>query len=138
MDEIALSDMQNRKLSLLVRNAKVVSIFLCLYALWLIIAGLLQLMVVRNSNESLMTTNTDVRGVGLLVTAVILGLLGIYNLKFSNKLNLIKKNGQINDLWDAFSPLMIIYKIQVVVIYVLLFMVIPAFLLWGINSLLRK
>ena len=131
-------ELQRKIIRSLTINSKIFGIFLVLATFWLLAIGLTRMFGVKEVNESLMVQQSSIGGIGLIIQAIIVGLLGFYNLKFSKKLSLIKDKDDFNSFIDAIIPLEVIYKIHVIIIYILVFMVVTAFLFWGLGSFLRK
>jgi hypothetical protein len=100
--------------------------------------GLMFLFGVREADTSLVAKKSAIEGIGPIIQAMITGLLGVYNLKFSRKLCLVKDKEDFNDFMDAVKQIAIIYKIYAIIIYISLFFIGGAFLLWGLSPFLRR
>jgi len=129
---------QKRMLSSLVINSKILGIFLCLASVFLLAVGLARLFGVKEAEASLLTKRAAIGGIGPIIQAIITSLLGVYNLKFSKKLRLVKDSEEFNSFMNAVNQIAIIYKIYAIIIYIALFFIGGAFLLWGLVPLLRR
>jgi hypothetical protein len=129
---------QKRMLSSLVINSKIFGIFLCLASVFLLAVGLARLFGVKEADASLITKRSAMEGIGPIVQAIITSLSGVYSLKFSKKLRLVKDSEDFNSFMDAVNQIAIIYKIYAIMIYIALFSIGGAFLLWGLVPLLRR
>ncbi len=134
MNEYIFSDIQKKKFKSIGVYSQWFGIFILVSSLWAFLGGIFLL---REGGQSLFSAKPIGRAIGFIYCAVTGFILGVYNLRMSRKFKMIGNEEDFNNLMKSIEDIYVIYKIYWIQVILATLLIAPAFLWWGITSLIR-
>jgi hypothetical protein len=122
--QIIFTEKDNKQLADLVKNTKIVGLFLFVMAGFLTLVGVINLLWAIK--DGVLTQDKVIaKTVEVFVQALITAVMGFYTVKFSGEMKKVNAQGGSDDLMKAMGYLSLLYRIQLIL--VLIFAAVIAF-----------